>query len=300
MGAGWQHGTMVDAVAQEQPTPGGVDADPSAITEVRLLVAPYLAVIGSAFRQFATYRGATVAGVATNTLFGFVYAYAFAAVHDDTGPVAGFTATETITYVFLAQGFLMMTGAFGDREVSERIRSGDIATDLYRPVDLQFWWMAHDFGKSCYFALARGLPPFVVGTAVFGLPLPGDRFLLAAFAASTFLAINLAFTVRFIANLTGFWLLETRGVITLLAIMQSLFAGHIVPLYFMPEPLQTLARLSPFAGMTALPVELLLGAHRGWDLVAVFAHQVLWLAALLAVGRLVLGRARRKVVIQGG
>ncbi len=291
---------MADAAVQEEPTPRGADQERSAAAPVRLRIAPYLAVAASAFRQHATYRGATIAGVATNTLFGFVYAYAFSAVHDDTGPVAGFSAIETTTYVFLAQGFLMMTGAFGDREISERIKSGDIATDLYRPVDLQLWWLAHDFGKSCYFALARGLPPFVVCTLVFGLPLPGDPFLLSAFAASTFIAVNLAFTVRFIANLTGFWLLETRGVITLLVIMQSLLAGHLVPLYFMPEPLQSVARLSPFAGMTALPIELLLGAHRGWGLVGVFAHQLLWSAALLAVGRLVLERARRKVVIQGG
>ena len=44
-----------------------------------------------ALRRFTTYRGATFAGVVTNTMFGFVYAGVFAAVHEVTGTIDGFT-----------------------------------------------------------------------------------------------------------------------------------------------------------------------------------------------------------------
>ncbi len=267
---------------------------------VSQIMAPYLAVSVRAFRQHATYRGATVAGVITNTVFGFLYAYVFLAVHDRVGTVDGYTATETATFVFAAQGFLMMTGTLGDREISERIRTGDIAADLYRPVDFQTWWLAHDQGKAAFYALARGIPPFAIGMMVLDLAIPRGFVAWSAFSVATFFGVVLAFAVRFLVNLTGFWLLDARGVVALTAIVQSLFAGHLVPLYFMPDRLEMIARLSPFAGMTAHPIEVLLGAHTGWGLVAVFVHQFFWLSLLLGLGRIMLGRARRKLVIQGG
>jgi ABC-2 type transport system permease protein len=43
-----------------------------------------------------------------------------------------------------------------------------------------------------------------------------------------------------------------------------------------------------------------LGRHVGWDLLGVYALQAAWLVALALAGRLVLVRAVRKVVVQGG
>lgn len=272
----------------------------SPLASARLSLAPYLAVATRAFRRFSTYRGATFAGVVTNTMFGFVYAYVFEAVHDEVGAIGDYSATDTATYVFAAQGFLLMTGAFGDREISDRIRTGDIAADLYRPIDLQLWWLAHDYGKSAFHALARGIPPFAIGLLVLRLPLPGGALEWIGFAVAVCGAVTLAFTIRFIVNLTGFWLIDARGVIALTAIAQSLLAGHLVPLYFLPGPWETIVRILPFAGITAHPIELLLGGHRGWGAVAVYLHQLVWIAVLLAVGRVVASRARRKLVIQGG
>ncbi|MDH3680247.1 MAG: ABC-2 family transporter protein [Acidimicrobiia bacterium] len=275
-------------------------AGPSTPTRIRVAVAPYLAVSTRAFRQFATYRGATFAGVVTNTMFGFIYAFVFRAVHDEVGMVGRFTATDTTTFVFAAQGFLLMTGAFGDRDISDRIRTGDIAADLYRPVDFQLWWLAHDHGKAAFHALARGIPPFAIGLVVLGLPFPGSPAAWLAFIPATVLGVTIAFAIRFLANLSGFWLLDVRGVVALVGIVQLLLAGHIVPLYFMPDRIQAIVRATPFAGITAHPVEILLGARWGGELLAIYAGQIAWLLILLGAGRALLGRARRNLVIQGG
>ena len=259
-----------------------------------------MAVARRSFRRYASYRGATVAGVFTNTVFGFVFASVFAAVHDAVGDVDGVTSDQTVTFIFGAQAFLMMTGAFGDREISDRIRTGDIAADLYRPVDFQLWWLANDYGKAAFLAIGRGVPPFAAGMIALDLPWPGGWSTWSAFLVAAFSGVTLAFSIRFIANLAGFWLLDGRGVVALLGLVQMFFAGHIVPLYFMPDGLERLARALPFAGITAHPIEILLGIRRGWDVMVVFAHQLAWIAVLIIVGRTVLERARRRLVIQGG
>lgn len=253
-----------------------------------------------AFRRFTTYRGATFAGVVTNTMFGFVYAAVFTAAHTASGEIGGFDAAATATYVFGAQAFLAMTGAFGDREIAERIRTGDVVADLYRPVDFQGWWLAHDLGKAAFQAVFRGIPPFVIGVVVLDLPIPSSPTTWLAFLLAAALGVVLAFTVRFPANLSAFWMLDGRGVVALAALVQVFLAGHVVPLYFMPPWLESVARLLPFAGITALPVEILIGAHRGLDLAGVYVLQLVWIGVLLVAGRRMLAAAQRRLVVQGG
>ena len=64
------------------------------------------------------------------------------------GQVRGYEPTELVTFAFVSQGFIMVVGVFGDRELSQRIRTGDIVIDLYRPADLQVWWLAVWLGNA--------------------------------------------------------------------------------------------------------------------------------------------------------
>lgn len=263
-------------------------------------LSPYTGVAAKAFQRFTTYRGATFAGVITNTIFGFVYVAVFAAVHDAVGDIDGFTVVDTTIYVFASQAFLAMTGAFGDREISNRIRSGDIAADLWRPVDFQLWWLAHDLGKAAFLLLFRGIPPFVIGVLILDLPLPQDPLVWVGFVITTSFGVVLAFSIRFLANLSGFWLLDARGLVALVTFAQVLLAGHVVPLHFMPDGLEAVVRSLPFAGIMSLPVETLLGMHRGWGLASVLVFQTAWMGVLLMAGRMMLASAHRHLVVQGG
>src|SRR5688500_8900772 len=107
------------------------------MTNVRL----YYEVARSTFRRVTTYRGATFAGVVTNTVFGFILTYVLLAVFRERGTVGGFDATDAATFVFVTQGMLMVVGIFGNFEIAERIRTGDVAVDLCRPYDFQVWWL---------------------------------------------------------------------------------------------------------------------------------------------------------------
>jgi ABC-2 type transport system permease protein len=52
--------------------------------------------------------------------------------------------------------------------------------------------------------------------------------------------------------------------------------------------------------MLQVPIEVWLGQHQGIELLLVYAVQSLWLLVLVAIGRYVLQRAVRRVVVQGG
>ena len=148
--------------------------------------------------------------------------------------------------------------------------------------------------------LARGVPPVLLGALVFELRITRDPATLLAFLVSVLLAIVVTFDLRFLVNLWGFWILDTRGPTQLVMLTQMFLGGLILPITFFPDWLETLARLLPFAGTLQLPAEILMGKHTGLGLAGGLAGQLAWAAALYLAGRALLAVATRKVVVQGG
>jgi ABC-2 type transport system permease protein len=263
----------------------------------------YMAVVSRGFRRYATYRTATAAGVFTNTVFGFIITYSYVALWDQRPHLGGYTEPQALTYVWIGQSLLMalalMGGGFED-ELMERIRSGDIAVDLYRPADLQGWWLSSDLGRAAFHLLARGVVPMVCGALVFELALPGDALTWLLFLVSVTLGVVVSFAVRFLVALSAFWLLDGAGISQVTWLAGLFFSGMLLPLTVFPGWLGELARALPWAAMLQVPADMLLGRHRGWGAVLALAFQAGWAVALLGTGRALQAVATRRVVVQGG
>jgi viologen exporter family transport system permease protein len=260
----------------------------------------YFEVARRTYARISTYRGATLAGVFTNTVFGFLLAYVLLAVYDERQAVGGFDATDAVTFTFVAQGLLMVVGMFGDTEMAERITTGDVIVDLQRPYDHQAWWAGVTYGKAAYYAVFRGVPPFLAGALVFHLRLPVTVLQALAFVVSVVLGVGVAFGWRYLLGLTAFWLLDIRGANQLGWMVAQFLGGSFVPIVFFPAWLESTARILPFASMLQVPVEVWLGRLEGVDLAGALLLQLAWGAALVLAGRHVMGRAVRRVVVQGG
>jgi ABC-2 type transport system permease protein len=263
----------------------------------------YGAVVVRGFRRYATYRSATAAGAFTNTVFGLIVSYTYIALWDQRPHLGGYTEAQALTYVWIGQAVLMtmalMGGGFED-ELMERIRSGDIAVDLYRPADLQGWWFAADLGRAGFHLLGRGIVPMTVGALVFRLALPTDPLTWLLFLVSIGLGAVVSFAVRFLVALSAFWLLDGTGISQVALLTGMFFSGMLLPLNAFPGPLGELARALPWASMLQVPADLLLGRHRGSGVVLALAFQAGWAVALLGAGRLLQAVATRRVVVQGG
>jgi ABC-2 type transport system permease protein len=247
------------------------------------------------WRRYAAYPGATAAGVFTNTIFGFIQAYILLAVYRHRAYVGGYGQVDSVTYVWLVQALLMTVQVFTWQELALRVRDGSIATDLARPIDPQRYWLAFDFGRAPYHLIYRGLVPFAIGALVFELhyPSPIDAVL---FTVSLVLAVVVSLFFRFLYNLPAFWLLDIRGVIIFVVSVSLIFSGAVVPVPYFPSWLRDLSYALPFAAILQTPVDVWLGKAEPWQI----AVQAAWALALFALGRVVLSRATRKLVVQGG
>ena len=271
-----------------------------ATSRVLLGVAPYWQLARRSFQRYTTYRGATFAGVFTNTVFGFLKAYILLALYRHRSEVGGLDAVDVVTYTFVSQGLLATTGAFGNNEIADRIRTGDIISDLYRPLRFQAYWLFRDLGRATFQVVFRGIPPFVIGALVFHLSLPPDGFTVLAFVVSVVLAVEVGFAFSFLVSLTAFWLLDSRGPAQLAVFVMQFFSGFVVPISFFPGALRQVAEVLPFSSIIQLPVEVFLGLHPGVAVLGVLGRQLAWALALLGLNEFVAGRATRRVVIQGG
>nr|WP_281200386.1 ABC-2 family transporter protein [Nonomuraea candida] len=212
--------------------------------------------------------------------------------------LAGYDISDAVTFCFVTQAFIGPMQLFGvGLSLPERIRSGDIALDLVRPASLQLWTLSEDTGRAAYLFLVRGVPPMLLGAALFDLSFPDGPGQWLAFLAGFTIALLVSFGWRYLIALSVCWLLDDRGVATLSLVLTTFFSGMMVPLHLFPGWLGELARALPWAAMVQAPVDLYLGKA---PVAATLALQASWAAVLLGCGALATRAIRHKVVIQGG
>ena len=226
----------------------------------------YAVVAVGGFRRYATYRVATLAGVFTNTVFGFIVAYTYMALWSERPHLGGYDLSQAVTFVWLGQALLMtcvmMGGGFED-ELIERIRTGDIAVDLYRPADLQLWWLAGDLGRAAFHLLGRGIVPMAIGAFAFDLAMPVNPLTWVAFLVAVALGVVVSFAIRFLVALSAFWLMDGAGVAQMAMLAGTFFSGMLLPLNIFPGLLGEVARALPWSSLLQIPADMLpRQAHR--------------------------------------
>ncbi|MFF5917765.1 ABC transporter permease [Streptomyces flavochromogenes] len=263
----------------------------------------YATVAAGGFRRHATYRVATAAGVFTNSVFGLVLSYTYIALWDARPHLGGYSMDDALAYVWIGQALLTVCGMMGggfENELIERIRTGDIAVDLYRPADLQTWWFSANLGRSAYQLLGRGVAPMALGWLAFRFTLPAGPGSWLAFLVAVALGSTVGFALWYVVAMSAFWLLDGQGVVQVAWLGGLFFSGMLLPLNVFPGALGEVARALPWASLLQVPADVYLGTYEGWGLARAYAFQGGWALVLLVVGRAVQAAATRKVVVQGG
>ena len=151
--------------------------------------------------------------------------------------------------------------------------TGDIAVDLYRPADLQLWWLARRPGAGrCSSCWGAGLVPLAVGALRLRRwrcrrdPVVWLAFLVAvALGGGGELRDALSGGAeRVLAARRGGRRCSSAG------LAGMFFSGMLLPLNAFPGALGEIARALPWAALLQVPADVLLGARAG----AAAAHGV--------------------------
>ncbi|MEH1129948.1 ABC transporter permease [Micromonospora sp. CPCC 206061] len=263
----------------------------------------FAAITGSGFRRYSTYRQATVAGAFTNTVFGFLRTYVLLAVAAGTatGLAGGYDREQLATFVWAGQGLLAVVALWGSTELADRIRTGDVASDLLRPVHPVTMYLAADLGRAWHAVLTRFVPPVLTGLLFFDVYLPRQWFTGPLFVVSAALAVMLCFACRYLVNSVAYWLTDIRGPMLAWLVGSGVLGGLFFPLRFLPEQFMVaLWVATPFPSMLQTPLDVLVERDPPALRCGIVALQAMWVMLLLACCAVVQRRAERRLVIQGG
>ncbi len=266
-----------------------------------MTVRRYLELAAAEFRRYSTYRLAVVAGVVTQSVFGFIrISVMFTAIAAGGGTLLGYNQKLASTYVWLGQALIAPLAIFAWTEIADRVRTGEIAVDIARPIDLQLGWWARDVGRAGFQLLSRGLPPLLIGALTVGLALPASWTAYPLGLISLALALSISFTLRYLLNLVAFWSVDVRGFIGLYFVLVGPLCGLFVPIHLFPPWLRTIAYATPFPSMLQVPIDVLSGLVLGAAAALQVLMQLGWLVLLVALARVVTWRGSRRLVVQGG
>lgn len=270
---------------------------------------PYLAIIGTRFRMLLQYRAAALAGLWTQAYFGAMLIMIYEAFYAGSDPAARpMTMGQIVSYVWLGQVLFCMLPWNADAEVRDLIRSGAVAYELCRPVDLYSFWFARALALRTAPTVLRAVPMVLLtmlffphcGLGEFRLVPPPTLASGLAFLMALLCALLLGCAITMLINISFLWTLGADGILVLISAAVTFFSGMLIPLPLFPEWSRPLLGLLPFAGLLDLPSRLYCGSLPPADIFLIAARQLGWTTALVVLGRWLLARGMRHIVVQGG
>jgi ABC-2 type transport system permease protein len=208
------------------------------------------------------------------------------------------TLREMTTYVVISSmiGTLLTVDVIFN--MNDRIRNGQIGMDLVKPVNFQTYTFCNMLGQNMFSFLFQLLPILVIGVIFVGIELPSIfNFLL--FLVTLINAIVIMFQMNYALGLVAFWYM--RGwQSTIVWILNRLFSGRYIPLWFFPPILVTISYFLPLRLMYFVPISIYLGTMAPLDCLYAILQQFAWMVLLYGLTRLMWRAAIKKLVIQGG
>jgi len=270
---------------------------------------PYLAAFAARFQLMLQYRTAALAGFATQCWWGGIKVMVFAAFfHAAAHARSPMTLSQTITYTWLGQGFLVLSPWSGDPDVADKVRTGAVGYDRLRPVDSYGWWYvnaaawmtARAAPRAGLMLLLTGVLFPVIGLGAWSWRPPAGLEAAALFALSMILLVGLSSAFVMLINLCIAATLTDRGINTLVPPFVILLSGSLLPLPLFPDWARTALFLQPFAGLVDIPFRIYFGQLSGAGAWAGLGLQTFWTVVLVAGGRMWMNRVMAGLQVQGG
>jgi ABC-type uncharacterized transport system permease subunit len=259
----------------------------------------YLQIANLWLQMAYTYRVSLAMELVGVLLKIFLLKIVWTAVYAGRATVDGVELRHVISFITLANLQMWLIFPMLAWHIQERIREGQIALDLARPVPFLGQLLANQVGTTAAFA------PFMLvavplALIVGGMEPPASAGAALLYLISMALAYMVTALIGMLMGLIAFWTLQARGLQAIYEFVSQFFAGALVPLWFFPPALRQVADWLPFQAQAFIPLSLYMGQAPPQGIAGALGLQLFWVAALFGIAWLIWQRAMRRVIIQGG
>lgn len=264
----------------------------------------YLSFFRIRFAAGLQYRTAAWAGISTQFFWGIMNILMYQAFYRSGQNAFPMRFEQLTSYIWLQQAFLAMFMTwFYDNEIFGHITGGSIAYELCRPCDLYTMWYVKNMATRLSRVVLRCFPILVVVAllpAPYGISLPASPEAFLMFLLSMLLGFLVLVAFNMLVYISAFYTISPMGIRILVTSVLEFLCGAVIPIPFFPEWLQPVMYALPFGSMQNTPFLIYVGHLSPAEGLGAIVLQLVWLLALVLVGKAIMRNALRKVVVQGG
>ena len=267
---------------------------------LRSLVDFYLTTMRTAVQQEFQYRAATYMYLLGMVAEPVIYLVVWTTIADQQGgSVQGFTAGYFAAYYIVWTLVRNMNIVFGAPYWEQRIREGDLAGALVRPLHPLHFDIAYFAGWKVV-VIALWIPLAIGLSLVFDPVLDPRPLEITVFAVAIWGAYLLRTMFQSTLGMLCFWTTRGAAIFDLWMTLELLLSGRLVPLPLMPDWVQTISWFLPFQWAFYFPIESLVGDLSDAELARGLAVQLLWILIGLGLFKIAWRSAIRRFSAVGG
>lgn len=260
----------------------------------------YYAFFLGHMQSLLQYREAAISGTIVQVFFGLLRIFLLKAFYASSTLPPPMPFEQAVVYIWLVEATLRLAPFAPDSEIVRAIRSGQVAYELIKPMDLYFIWLSRSLASKLAPTLLRFFPVIVISSLFFGFRGPATVFAFFSWLLTVCIAVVLSSVITNLLNISLLWTISGEGISQLMIACSYLLSGQMIPLAIFPDTVRDIVRYLPFAGITDLPNRFYLGELQIADLLPSMLFQLGWIIILGILGYLILRIGLRKLVVQGG
>ncbi|WP_052410407.1 ABC transporter permease [Paenibacillus durus] len=217
------------------------------------------------------------------------------------GGTEGYTIQQMVTYSIInILIYALLLNSIISNKVDKKLKTGDIALELIKPLSYSLYLLADGLGNSIYQLLFTVIPSLIIALFFFGMLPPASEIHLIAFFITLLIAVMISFYLGYLISLIAFWLLNHFALSWTLDGLIILFSGSFLPLWFFPSSWANVAQALPFQYLGYIPAAMYLGTIPSSKILIVLFTGIGWTGVLFLIVQCLWWRAVKRLVVQGG
>lgn len=262
----------------------------------------YIGLFKMTFKGEIQYRAKAISGIVTQFFWGLMYIYLYTAFMGGN-VIEGFSIPQMASYIWLGQAFFVLRYMDLPKKCGREIENGDVCYKFVRPIDLYNQWYFEHLGSKLSATLLRFLPIMLIAFLLpdsIGLSLPVSPLAFLLFVVALCIGALITSSISMLIVYLTFKTNSAKGTSSVINVITGVLGGLYIPLPLMPQALQNVLNYLPFRFITDLPLRIWVGNVDIQNALIFIGISLLWVIALILLGKLLLNKALKKTIIQGG
>lgn len=260
----------------------------------------YIYITKIKIQTILTYRFDIILTILGQCVTMFAVCYFWLVVYGDQESVLNVSGKSMLTYTTIS----ILMGNLFTMNVQERvvdsIRTGNIALDMLKPMNIYISYLAEDLGEAVVAFFQKVLPLLVIGSLMFGIPKAASAAHFLLFTVSFIFAYFINWLLAALLGLAAYRTIQMGPMMAVKTYLIKLLSGSMIPMWFFPEGLRKLLEILPFINIYQVPLAIYIGKYSAASALLPMSVQLFWNFVLLLLFAFLQKKMADQIMVQGG